>query len=102
VEILLFFPRMMHRNPHHHFKVNRIPKEIQDFFWDHVLLPALSSVIPSTRAAYLPMDRSHSVFKLGSGKHSAKFSLAPEELVEMIRRMKDIVRQVFHYSQRKH
>jgi hypothetical protein len=92
-EVLLFFPRMMHRDPHRHFRVNKIPKEIQDFFWDQVLLPALSSVIPSTRAAYLPMDRSHSAFKLGSGKLSAKFTLAPEELVRMIRRMKAIVRQ---------
>jgi hypothetical protein len=97
-EILLFFPRMMHRDPHRHFWATRIPKEIQDFFWDHVLLPALSSIIPSTRAAYLPVDRSHSAFKLGSGKHSAKFSLAPDDLVKMIRRMKAIVSQLFHHS----
>jgi hypothetical protein len=95
VEILLFFPRMMHKNPHRHFRVNRIPKEIQDYFWDQVLLPALSSVIPSTRSAYFPIDRSHSAFKLGSGKHSAKFSLAPEELVKMVKRMKAIVSRTF-------
>ena len=35
------------------------------------------------------MDHSHLVFKLDSRKHSAKFSFALEELVEMIRRMKD-------------
>jgi len=95
VEILLFFPRMMHKDPHRHFSVNRIPKGIQDFFWDQVLLPALSSVIPSTRSAYFPMDRSHSAFKLGSGKHSAKFSLSPDELVKMVKKMKAIVRPSF-------
>ena len=95
VEILLFFPRMMHRDPLRHFKVNRIPKTIQDYFWDHVLLPALSSVIPSTRSAYFPIDRSHSAFKLGSGKQSAKFSLPPEGLVKMVEQMRHIVRDFF-------
>ncbi|MDX6295993.1 MAG: hypothetical protein QOH50_5252, partial [Kribbellaceae bacterium] len=49
VEILIFFPRMMHKDPHRHFHVTRIPKGIQDFFWDHVLLPALDTITPSTR-----------------------------------------------------
>jgi hypothetical protein len=91
VNILLFFPRMMHKDPHRHFRVNRIPKGIQDFFWDHVLLPALRSVVPSTRSAYLPVDRSHSSFKMGSGKNSSTFSLDPKDLEKLIRRMKRIV-----------
>ena len=92
VDIMLFFPRMMHKNGHHHFSVNRIPKAIQDYFWDKVLLPALTSVIPPTRTAYFPVDRSHSAFKLGSGKQSAKFSLAPEQLVKMVEKMNQMVR----------
>jgi hypothetical protein len=92
VNILLFFPRMIHKDPHHHYRVNRIPKGIQDFFWDHVLLPALRSVVPSTRSAYMPVDRSHSTFKMGSGKHSSTFSLEPNDLERLIGRMKEIVR----------
>jgi hypothetical protein len=92
VELLLFFPRMMHKDPHRHFRVNRIPKGIQDFFWDHVLLPALESVIPSTRSAYLPVDRSHTTFKMGSGKHSSSFSMDPSDLDRLIKKMKEIVR----------
>jgi len=92
VELLLFFPRMMHRDPHRHFRVNRIPKGIQDFFWDYVLLPALSSIIPSTRSAYLPVDRSHTAFKMGSGKHTASFALDPGDLDLLIKKMKKIVR----------
>jgi len=90
-EILIFFPRMMHRDPHRNFRVNRIPKGIQDFFWDRVLLPALQSVIPSTRSAYLPIDRSHTVFKMGAGKHSATFSMDPEDVEKLIEVMKAIV-----------
>jgi hypothetical protein len=92
VEILLFFPRMMHRDPHSHFRINRIPKGIQDHFWDHVLLPALRATIPSTRAAYLPVDRSHSAFKMGSGKQSSTVCLDPKDLEKLIKRMKRIVR----------
>jgi hypothetical protein len=99
VEILLFFPRMMHK--HCHFRVNRIPKAIQDYFWDKVLLPALASVIPATRSAYFPVDRSHSAFKLGQQGRSAKFSLAPEELVKMVEKMTEIVRLIF-LSERYH
>jgi hypothetical protein len=95
VDILLFFPRMMHKDPHGHFHVNRIPKGIQDFFWDHVLLPALKTVVPTTRLAYLPADRTHSAFKQGSGKRGAwgtSFDLAPEDLEKLVQKMKDIVR----------
>jgi len=93
VELLIFFPRMMHKDPHRHFRVNRIPKIIQDFFWDHVLLPALRSVIPSTRSAYLPVDRAHSAFKMGSGKQ-ASFALDPEGLGRLVKKMKRIVRDL--------
>ena len=92
VEILLFFPRMMHRDPHRHFRVNRIPKGIQDFFWDHVMLPALRAAIPSTRAAYLPVDRSHSAFKMGTGKHASTFTLEPKDWEKLIKKMERIVR----------
>jgi hypothetical protein len=91
VEILLFFPRMMHRDPHRHFPVSRIPKAIQDFFWDQVLLPALESVIPSTRAPYLPGDRMHSAFKRGSSKQPATFALDPKQLEKLVKKMKHIV-----------
>jgi hypothetical protein len=91
VDLLLFFPRMMHKDPHRGFRVNRIPKGIQDFFWDQVLLPALASVVPSTRSAYLPVDRAHSAFKMGSGKH-ASFSLDHKDLERLVERMKRIVR----------
>ena len=90
-EILIFFPRMMHRDPHRRFRVNRIPKGIQDFFWDRVILPALQSVIPSTRSAYLPIDRSHTAFKMGNGKHSATFSMDPEDMERLIEVMRAIV-----------
>jgi hypothetical protein len=95
-EIMIFFPRMMHRDPHRNFRVNRIPKGIQDFFWDRVLLPALQSVIPSTRTDYLPFDRSHTAFKMGRGKHSAIFTMDPGDMERLIEVMKTIVNILFH------
>ena len=93
-QILLFFPRMKHKD--RHFSVNKIPKGIQDFFWDHVVLPSLKLVTPSTRSAYLPFDRFHSSFKMGSGKTSSTFTLDQKQMEKLIKRMKSIIRQVLH------
>ncbi|MDX6296093.1 MAG: hypothetical protein QOH50_5486, partial [Kribbellaceae bacterium] len=84
-------PRMMHKDPHRHFHVTRIPKGIQDFFWDHVLLPALDTITPSTRSAYLPVDRSHTAFKMGSRKQASTFSLDPTDFERLIGKMNQIV-----------
>jgi len=90
-EILVFFPRMMHRDPHRHFRVTRIPKGIQELFWDRVVLPALEDAIPTTRAAYLPGDRLHSAFKKGTGKQPSLISLNPKDLERLVKRMVKIV-----------
>ena len=108
-EILVFFPRMMHQDPHRHFRVARIPKGIQELFWDRVVLPALEDTIPTTRAAYLPADRLHSAFKKGSGKQPSSISLNPKDLERLVRRIKEIVGRalvnamqltLFHRSER--
>ena len=90
-EILVFFPRMMHHDPHRHFRVTRIPKGIQELFWDRVVLPALKEIMPTTRGPYLPADRMHSAFKKGSGKQPSSISLDPKGLERLVRRMRKIV-----------
>lgn len=90
VEILVFFPRMIHRN-HRHFRVTCIPGGIQNYFWDSVVLPALKHALPTTRSAYMPGDREHSAFKSGSGKPS-NCAVDPADVPKLARKMRRIVR----------
>ncbi len=65
VDLLLFFPRMAHRDPHYGFWINKIPGDVQGIFWDRVLLPSLKAISPPTREPYLPLNRDQSSFKQG-------------------------------------
>jgi len=94
VQLLIFFPRMIHRDPHRQFWINAIPSAIQGIFWDKVLLPALQKCTPTTRSPYVPLDRFHSAFKQGKGR-SARMPtclLNEEELPRWTSMMRETVR----------
>lgn len=94
VDLLLFFPRMAHRDPHRGFWINKIPPDVQGIFWDQVLLPALKAITPSTRKPYLPLNRDQSSFKQGRGRKGFKtgtVDIRPEALPNLIKHMKDLV-----------
>lgn len=97
MEILLFFPRMMHKHPYLHFSETLIPKHIQNILWDRVILPSVRSVLPETAAVYFPVDRAHSRFKQGLGKgnltRAPLHALQGERMMEVVNEMKRLVRQ---------
>ena len=41
LNIYIFFPRIIHRDELSGRRATNIPKEILDYFWMHVLLPAI-------------------------------------------------------------
>ncbi len=95
-ELLIFFPRMAHQDPQRHW-VNRIVKDVQDTFWDCVLLPALHKVIPTSRASYVPSDRFQSNFKQAGGRRSTASSLfpvPPDCFANMVQRMEKTVSEI--------
>jgi len=67
-DILLFFPQAIHKNPHSGYYANQVPKDIQDLFWNKVLIPALRETSPAMREPYTPANQAHSHFKQGKSK----------------------------------
>jgi hypothetical protein len=51
--IYIFFPRMIHRDEHSGRRVTIIPLEVQNVFWDKVVLPTLKTLTPSAAQPYL-------------------------------------------------
>jgi hypothetical protein len=99
-DILLFFPRMAHQDPHRHFWVNQIPKHIQDILWDRVISPALRSVLNKTQSVYFPVDRQHWRLKDGLGKNmnrTSQFPLQGDRLGEVVEEMSRIVSHCFFF-----
>ncbi|KAI5990547.1 hypothetical protein F5J12DRAFT_786485 [Pisolithus orientalis] len=55
MNVYICFPRMIHRDEMTHKRANRIPKEVLDFFWEHVLLPAIHAHADVSSAPYVSL-----------------------------------------------
>jgi len=97
VEVILFFPRMTHRHPHLGRWENAIPSDIQNFFWDRVLLPAMKIIRTPVQEPYTTLDRKHTAFKQkhrgqkNPGQATAKRPMHTNDLTKLIELMKEIV-----------
>ncbi|KAF9230725.1 hypothetical protein BU15DRAFT_83272 [Melanogaster broomeanus] len=60
LNVYIFFPRMIHHDELSGRRATNIPKEVLDYFWMHVLLPAIADNVDDTEALYaaltLPED----------------------------------------------
>ena len=66
IYIIIAFPRMLHRNSVSHKWEVKIPLEIQQMFWDRVLLPAMSKHTSKDRQAHAVLTVEHILLKSGS------------------------------------
>jgi hypothetical protein len=53
ISIYIFFPRMLHQDEHSGHRITRIPLDIQNLFWNKVVLPALKSHSRKSALPYL-------------------------------------------------
>ncbi|KAI6017374.1 hypothetical protein PISMIDRAFT_25214 [Pisolithus microcarpus 441] len=67
MNIYICFPRMIHRDEMMHRHANHIPKEVLDFFWEHVLLPAISECADVGSAPYVSLTLGEVWFKAQKG-----------------------------------
>ncbi|KAI5997367.1 hypothetical protein EDD15DRAFT_2162774 [Pisolithus albus] len=67
MNIYICFPRMIHRDEMTHRRAKRIPKEVLDFFWEHVLLPAISEHADVGSAPYVSLTLGEVRFKARKG-----------------------------------
>ncbi|KAI5995352.1 hypothetical protein F5J12DRAFT_785684 [Pisolithus orientalis] len=67
MNVYICFPRMIHRDKMTHKRANRIPKEVLDFFWEHVLLPAICAHVDVLSAPYVSLTLKEVQFKAQKG-----------------------------------
>jgi hypothetical protein len=97
VELIMFFPRMTHKHPYTGRWENAVPADIQNFFWDRVLLPARKEISSTVQEPYSTFDREHTAFKQkhnggkNMGQATAKHPLHTEDLTKLIKVMNKIV-----------
>jgi len=101
-DILLFFPRMTHQDPHRHYWANQVPKYIQNILWDRVIVPAVRSVQEVTEISYFPIDREHWRLKESLGKGKAvkaamQYPMHGAKMVEVEKEMRRIVSNDLFY-----
>ncbi|KAI6143823.1 hypothetical protein BKA82DRAFT_4017515 [Pisolithus tinctorius] len=63
---------MIHRDEMTHKRANRIPKEVLDFFWEHVLLPAIRAHADVSSAPYVSLTLKEVQFKARKGGKTKK------------------------------
>ncbi|KIO05403.1 hypothetical protein M404DRAFT_25525 [Pisolithus tinctorius Marx 270] len=63
MNVYICFPRMIHRDEMMHKHANHIPKEVLDFFWEHVLLPAICAHANVSSAPYVSLTLKEVQFK---------------------------------------
>jgi hypothetical protein len=67
MHVYICFPRMIHRDEITHRHASRIPKEILDFFWEHILLPAIRKHADVGSAPYVSLTLDEVRFKARKG-----------------------------------
>jgi len=95
--VYICFPRMIHRDEMTHRRANRIPKEVLDFFWEHVILPAIAQHADIGSAPYVALTLDEVRFKArkGNSKKAGRPKAVPftmESLSKIKTTMEDIIR----------
>jgi hypothetical protein len=72
----------------------QVPSDVQEFFWDEVLLPVLTGSTPVTQQPYIATSCSHAKFKQGrhKGNQPCLVTIGPPQINEFFNRMEQIVR----------
>lgn len=86
--IVIFFPRMIHRHPVTGRRQTLIPQAMQELWLDDVLNPCLQEVIPMGTETYYNFTTKEFMMK---GQTTKTMPLGPEELVDLQRRMRDML-----------
>jgi hypothetical protein len=94
VNLFLAFPRMTHKHPYVPRWVNVILSDVQNIFWDQVILPAMHAVTPEVIHPYVGLDRAHLAFKenqKGASKSMSSFPFRKQEFVALADKFREIV-----------
>ncbi|KIJ59094.1 hypothetical protein HYDPIDRAFT_33540 [Hydnomerulius pinastri MD-312] len=99
VNVYICFPRMIHKDERTKQRASMVPKVIQDFFWDHVLLPAIEENSKCSLKPYLASSVKEANFKSRKGVKKAdvgaakSIPLSDDMLCKVQASMKEIIRE---------
>ncbi|KAF9234754.1 hypothetical protein BU15DRAFT_36660, partial [Melanogaster broomeanus] len=100
LNVYIFFPRMIHRDELSGRRATNIPKEVLDYFWMHVLLPAIADNVDDTEALYAALTlpevrykaRKSSTRQRKPGRPKA-IPFSPSVLQDIVETMKNIIQE---------
>ena len=99
LNIYIFFPRMIHRDELSGRRATNIPKEVLDYFWTHVLLPAIARNVGDVEAPYAALTLPEVRYKSRKGGtrnpkagRPKAVPFAPAVLQDIIATMAEIIR----------
>ena len=104
LNLYLCLPRMAHKQPHGSRWVTLVPPQLQEFFWEKVLTPAMKDVTTELDHPYVGLTKENLVLKMGTwgrrrknreGRRAPTFPFQPETFEKLIGRMMEIVGLTF-------
>ena len=100
LNIYIAFPRMIHRDELSGRRVTNIPKEVLDYFWTHVLLPAIDSNVDDVEAPYAALTLPEVRYKSRKGGarrpkpgRPKAVPFAPQAFQNIITTMEEIIQE---------
>jgi hypothetical protein len=101
VNVYIFFPRMIHRDEHSGHRITLMPLQLQELFWDKVLLPALREHLDAASMPYMGFtvqDFQRKTASKARPKGSDHYSgtakaISPSVLEKTIKSMRRILRE---------
>ena len=91
VQLYMVFHCMTHKHPQVPHYSNIVQWDLQGILWNHVITPAMKSVLSPSDEPYAGLDAEHVAFKDSDGNNPATYPLRPEQLVEFIAIVDELV-----------
>ncbi|KAG6369293.1 hypothetical protein JVT61DRAFT_12632, partial [Boletus reticuloceps] len=100
LNIYIFFPRMIHRDELSGRRATNIPKEVLDYFWTRVLLPAIANNVGDAEAPYAALTLPEVRYKARKGGTRKRtpgrpkaVPFAPKTLEGIMETMRNIIKE---------
>lgn len=84
--VYIMFPRMIHRSPFNGRRINMIPQEVLERFWEEVFLPAIAENVKESWAPYVKQTLMEAKYKMSGSRASSKTTPLSNKAFEDVQR----------------
>ncbi|KAJ3804177.1 hypothetical protein F5876DRAFT_83622 [Lentinula aff. lateritia] len=92
-QLLLFFPRMIHKDPYSNYWRTNVAFEVKTYFYEKVFYPALAAVKPEWDHQYSVQSMETWLHQNGKGQTPKGVEISPEEFQLLTKRMRLLIKQ---------